>query len=149
TVTDIDDRKNAEATLRRAYDSFADAQRLSKTGSFITDFATDERTWSDEAYRIFEFEPGTNISLQRLRDVIHPEDLANFDSVIQRRSAALDFDFTFRIVTASGRLKHVHGISHLTEQTEGHALFVGALQDVTASKVAEGALRRSEEMLAQ
>ena len=35
--TDIEDRKRAEAELRRAYDSFADAQRLSKTGSFITD----------------------------------------------------------------------------------------------------------------
>src|SRR5262249_15563827 len=32
-LTDIHDLKRAEAELRRAYDSFADAQRLSKTGS--------------------------------------------------------------------------------------------------------------------
>ena len=35
--TDIEDRRRAETELRRAYASFADAQRLSKTGSFITD----------------------------------------------------------------------------------------------------------------
>ena len=57
--TDIEDRKRAEAELRRAYDSFAEAQRLSKTGSFITDLVGDDHNWSDEAYRIFEFDPGT------------------------------------------------------------------------------------------
>ena len=55
--TDIEDRKRAEAELRRAYDSFADAQRLSKTGSFITDLVGDDHNWSEEAYRIFEFDP--------------------------------------------------------------------------------------------
>ena len=56
--TDIEDRKRAEAELRRAYDSFADAQRLSKTGSFITDLVGDDHNWSEETYRIFEFDPG-------------------------------------------------------------------------------------------
>jgi PAS domain-containing protein len=37
--TDIEDRKRAEVELRRAYDSFADAQRLSKP-------AASSRTWS-------------------------------------------------------------------------------------------------------
>ena len=62
--TDIEDRKRAEAELRRAYDSFADAQRLSKTGSFITDFVADEHNWSEEAYRIFEFDPATKVTVQ-------------------------------------------------------------------------------------
>ena len=49
--TDIEDRKRAEATLRRAYDSFAEAQRLSKTGSFITDLVGDDHNWSDDPKR--------------------------------------------------------------------------------------------------
>jgi PAS domain S-box-containing protein len=57
--TDIEDRKQAEAELRRAYDSFRDTQRLSKTGSFITDLIGDDHNWSEEAYRIFEFDPVT------------------------------------------------------------------------------------------
>ena len=62
--TDIEDRKRVEAELRRAYDSFADAQRLSKTGSFITDLIGDDHNWSEEAYRIFEFDPGTKVTVQ-------------------------------------------------------------------------------------
>ena len=82
--TDIEDRKRAEAELRRAYDSFAEAQRLSKTGSFITDMVGDDHNWSEETYRIFEFDPATKVTVQRIRDIIHPDDLPSFDSVIAR-----------------------------------------------------------------
>ena len=82
--TDIEDRKRAEVELRRAYDSFADAQRLSRTGNFTADIAVDEHIWSDELYRIFEIEPGTKISVQMVRDIIHPDDLAAFDSDFAR-----------------------------------------------------------------
>ena len=39
-VTDITERKRAEAELRRAYDHLTEAQRLSQTGSFTADLET-------------------------------------------------------------------------------------------------------------
>ena len=146
--TDIEDRKRAEAELRRAYDSFADAQRLSKTGSFITDLVGDDHNWSEEAYRIFEFDPGTKVTVQRIRDIIHPDDLPSFDSVIARGMSGVDVNFAFRIVTARGAVKHVRGVAHVIEQIEGRPMFVGALQDVTESMVAEEALNRARSELA-
>ena len=62
--TDIEDRKQAEAELRRAYDSFADAQRLSHTGNFTADIVVDEHVWSEELYRIFELDRGTRVTVQ-------------------------------------------------------------------------------------
>lgn len=146
--TDIEDRKRAEVELRRAYNSFADAQRLSKTGSFITDLLGDDHNWSEEAYRIFEFDPGTKVSVQRIRDVIHPDDLPAFESVIARGMSGADVNFAFRIVSAGGAVKHVRGIAHVIEQVTGRPMFVGALQDVTESKVAEEALDRARSELA-
>ncbi len=146
--TDIEDRKRAEAELRRAYDSFADAQRLSKTGSFITDLVGDEHNWSVEAYRIFEFDPGTTVTVQRIRDIIHPDDLPSFDSVIGRGMSGVDVNFAFRIVTDRGAVKHVRGVAHVIEQIEGRPMFVGALQDVTERMVAEEALNRARSDLA-
>jgi PAS domain S-box-containing protein len=52
-ATDIDDRKRAEAQVEQAYLRLAEAQRLSKTGSFITDLVADEHNWSEETFRIF------------------------------------------------------------------------------------------------
>ena len=146
--TDIEDRKRAEAELRRAYDSFADAQRLSKTGSFITDLVGDDHNWSEEAYRIFEFEPGTKVSVQRIRNIIHPDDLPAFESVIARGLSGVDVNFAFRIVTARGAVKHVRGIAHVSELVEGRPMFIGALQDVTESAVAQEALDRARSELA-
>jgi len=146
--TDIEDRRRAEAELRRAYDSFADAQRLSKTGSFITDLVGDDHNWSEEAYRIFEFDPGSKVSVQRIREMIHPDDLAAFESVIARGMSGVDVNFAFRVVTPRGAVKHVRGIAHVIEEVEGRPMFVGALQDVTESMVAEEALNKARSELA-
>ena len=148
TNTDIDDRKRAEAELRRAYDSFADAQRLSQTGSFITDLVAEDHNWSEQAYRIFEFEPESKVTVQRIRDMIHPDDLSSFDSVIARGMSGVNVEFAFRIVTARGAVKHVRGVAHVIEEVEGRPMFVGALQDVTESMVAEEALNRARSELA-
>ena len=75
TSTDIDDRKRAEAQIEQAYLRLAEAQRLSKTGSFITDLLVDDHNWSEETYRIFEFDPATKVTVQMIRDRVHPEDL--------------------------------------------------------------------------
>ena len=146
--TDIEDRKRAEAGLRRAYDSFAEAQRLSKTGSFIADLVADGHEWSDEAYRIFEFARGTRITMQRVRDVVHPGDLPGFESMFKRGAGGRNVDFAFRIRTARGAVKHVRGVAHVLEQVEGRPMLVGALQDVTETKVAEEALNRARADLA-
>ena len=148
-VIDIEDRKRAEVELRQAYNSFADAQRLSKTGSFITDLVGDDHNWSEEAFRIFQFEPATKVTVQRVRDTIHPEDLPSFEAVIARAMSGVDVTFAFRIVTTTGVVKHVRGIAHVIEKVKGRPMFVGALQDVTESKVAEEALDRARFQLAQ
>lgn len=146
--TDIEGRKQAEAELRRAYDSFADAQRLSKTGSFITDLVADAHNWSDEAYRIFEFDRSTKVTVKRIQDIIHPDDLPAFESVITRGLTGRDVNFAFRIVTGRG-VKHVRGVAHVVEEVEGRPMFIGALQDVTEGMVAEEALSRARSELAR
>src|SRR5262249_30114848 len=131
-----------------AYDSFVDAQRLSKTGSFITDLVGDDHNWSAEAYRIFEFDPATKVTMQRVREVIHPDDLPSFESVIARAARGADVTFAFRIVTSRGAVKHVRGVAHVTGLSTGRPMFVGALQDVTESIAAEEALTHARSDLA-
>jgi PAS domain S-box-containing protein len=147
-LTDIDEGKRAESQVEEAYLRLAEAQRLSKTGSFITDLVADEHDWSDEAFRIFDFDPATKVSVQMIRDMVHPEDLASFDSVIARGIQGEDVDFVFRIVTSRGAVKHLRGMARVIEQVAGRPLFIGALQDITESKVAEEALTTARSELA-
>ena len=86
--------------------------------------------------------------MQRIRDIIHPDDLPSFESVIARGMTGENVTFAFRIVTVTGAVKHVRGVAHVIEHVAGRPLFVGALQDVTESKVAEEALDRARSELA-
>src|SRR5207249_11777374 len=74
TFQDITVRKQAEAAkdlrseeeLRRSEAFLAEGQRLSLTVSFSWEVATDEITWSEQLYRVFEFEPGTSVTIERI-----------------------------------------------------------------------------------
>jgi PAS domain S-box-containing protein len=149
---DIEETKQAEAELaaekielRQAYQQLTEAQRLSQTGSFTVDIAADHHIWSQELYPIFEFEPGSAISFERVRAAIHPDDLAQFDGGLARAAAGrAGFDGYFRIITPGGRQKYLHCVAHLISQEGDTPVFVGALQDVTAARLAEEALKASE-----
>ena len=145
---DIEDRKQAEARVEQAYLRLAEAQRLSKTGSFITDLLADKHDWSEETFRIFEFDPATNVTVQMIRDIVHPEDLPSFDATIARGMTGNDVDFVFRIALPRGAVKHIRGMARVMTQVGNHPLFIGALQDVTEGKVAEEALDRARSELA-
>jgi len=146
-ATDIEDRKRAQAQVEQAYLRLAEAQRLSKTGSFIMDLVADDHNWSEETFRIFEFDPATKVSVQMIRDRVHPEDLPTFDAVIAHGMTGADVDFVFRIVTSRGPVKHLRGMARVMAQVGGRPLFIGALQDMTSSKLAEEALDKARSEL--
>ena len=147
-MVDVDDSKRAEEKIEQAYLRLAEAQRVSKTGSFITDLVADDHNWSEETFRIFEFDPKIKVTVQMIRDMVHPDDLLSFDTVIAQGMKGIDVDFVFRIITPRGAVKHIRGMAHVLSQTEGHPLFIGALQDVTDSKVVEDTLNKARSELA-
>jgi C4-dicarboxylate-specific signal transduction histidine kinase len=88
--------------------------------------------------------------LQRFRELVHPDDLAEFEATNARAMTGEDVKTAFRIVTPRGVVKHLRGVAHVIGQSAtGHPLFIGALQDVTESIVAEDALNRARTELAR
>ena len=57
------ERTRSEEALRQSELFLAEAQHLSSTGSFSWRVATDEITWSEQLYRIFEFDPAVTVTL--------------------------------------------------------------------------------------
>jgi len=134
-----------QAEFRRALEHLTQAQRLSHTGSFTTNVEEDDHVWSDELYRVLEFEPGSKVKFQSFRALINPEDLPGFDAGFRRAlTEGIDFDRVFRIVTPKGTAKYLHAVSHFSESTRGSRIVSGSIQDVTASRAAEDALKARE-----
>jgi PAS domain S-box-containing protein len=146
---DIEDRKRAEEELRRSEAFLAKAQRLSLTGSFSFYSATGEFTWSEELYRIFDFQPGVRVTLQLIGSRYHPEDRHVMEEVTKGIGRGdLDFDYEHRLLMPDGSIKNVHVVAHGAQDTEGIGLeYFGAVQDITQRRVAETALDKARSEL--
>ena len=131
----------SEAKLQTAHAQFSEGQRLSATGSFTSDLQRDHHTWSEEFYRIFEIDPATPPSVHAVRDRLHLDDLALFDAEMQRAFAGGDAEFDFRILGCASGVKHIRGYARVVDHVEGRPIFMGTIQDVTQSKLAEAALK--------
>jgi PAS domain S-box-containing protein len=124
----------------------AEAQRLSHTGSFGWSVSTGEIIWSDETFRIFQYDRATTPTLELILQRVHPDDAALVKQTFER--AARDgksFDLKYRIVIPHGSVKYVHVVANASSNPSGSIEFVGALMDVTAAKELEDALRASEQ----
>jgi PAS domain S-box-containing protein len=150
TGMDVTEHELLTQELRRREAYLAEAQRLSHTGSFGWKPDTGEIIWSAETYRIFEYDRAVTPTMDLVAQRVHPEDRADFQSVIERVSGgAPDLEHAYRLLLPDGRVKHVHALAHATQDASGNREFVGAVTDVTDRKRAEESLRASEAYLAE
>src|SRR5208282_3896312 len=86
-TVDIDEAKRAEDRLRRSEAYLAEAQHLSHTGSFGWTPSTGELHWSDETFRILEYDPSIKPTIERVLERIHPDDRAMIRQLIDETSS--------------------------------------------------------------
>src|SRR6266404_2861886 len=137
-----------EKKLQRSEAYLAEAQGLSHTGSFGWRVSSGEISWSEETFRIFQYDRTTKPTVELILQRVHPEDAALVTQTIERASQdGKDFDFEHRLLMRDGAVKHLHVVAHAERDKSGELEFVGALMDVTERKEAEEKLRHSEAFL--
>ncbi|HYP01987.1 MAG TPA: PAS domain-containing protein [Pyrinomonadaceae bacterium] len=147
-TSDVTPRKLAEEELRRSGAFLAEAQHLSLTGSFSWRVETDEITWSEQAYHIFELDPASPMPLELIRTRVHPDDTQLFDEVIAQARAGGDFEYEHRLLMPDHSIKYLHVIAHETRGRDDELEYVGAVQDVTERRLSEEALGKLRSQLA-
>ena len=150
TGMDVTEQEQLTQELQRREAYLAEAQRLSHTGSFGWKPGSGEIVWSDETYRIFEYDPTVRLTIDSIAKRVHPEERAEFEEVIDRASAgAAHFEHEYRLLLPDGRIKHVHALAHALTDASGKREFVGAGIDITEHKKAQENLREREAELRQ
>jgi signal transduction histidine kinase len=143
------ERQRAEGRLRRSEAYLSEAQRLSHTGSFGWNPSNGKTYWTEEAFRIFEYDPATTPTMELLQLRIHQDDVTAFRQVVERASRdGRDFAHEYRLRMPDERVKHIRVVARALRDEAGEVDFVGAVMDVTAIRLAELELHKTRSDLA-
>ena len=145
----IEDRKRAENALQRSEAYLAEAQKLSRTGSFAWDTAGDEHFWSDETFLILGFDravrPSIDLSLQR----VHPDDRNLMQQGLSSASdGSRELDSEVRLLMSDEQIKHVRVVARRLAYGSDKERVVGALMDITGARKSQQALLAAQSALA-
>lgn len=144
---DITERKQAETRLQNITRELQEAQRIANLGSWSNNVATGETIWSDQVYRIFGYEPDSDLSPVEIFDRhMHPDDKEEYFQTIKSYFFDLEQnefkDLHLRIISPKGDINYLTTSGeHFTDSNGKRIGARGTIFDITEIMKAEEALK--------
>ena len=127
------------------YDLLQESQAQAQLGSWEQTFDNENLFWSNEVYRIFEYDPKITMSYEQFIERVHPDDRSkvttSFQSSFEKR---IPYQLEHRLLFPDGRIKYVMERAEHFYDNNKHIRTQGTVQDITDRKIAENTLQQSE-----
>jgi PAS domain S-box-containing protein len=143
------ERNRAEREIERRTAQLSDAQAIARIGSLRIDEDMMRVDGSDELYRLFGLEPQSReLTFEWLIEHMAPHSREHLKTSLERLTAEGTLDEEHVIHAADGvrRIAHYRATRRRDKFT-GRPMVIGTVQDVTATREAEAALRGQERRL--
>ena len=148
THQDISARKQAEAALRASQELLDQTGRIAGVGGWEMDIATQAVVCTDQTCRILGLEPGHRFTLEQGIGDYAPQARAAIEQAMQHCIASGEgFDLELPMNTADGRSIWVRALGEAERADANIVRIRGAVQDISARRQAEAALRASQTFL--
>ncbi len=141
---DISERKHSQQALQQSQQLLNEAQRIAHIGSWEVDFATDELTWTDETFRIWEVDPSQfGATVEAFLETVHPEDRDDVENAYNASvTEKLPYYIEHRLLFPDGRVKYVAERGEPKWDENGEVIrFVGTATDITERHYVEETLQ--------
>ena len=140
--------KKTNEALETSEAYLTEAQTLSHTGSFGWNPSTGELFWSEETFRIFEYDPALKPTIQLALERIYPEDLPLVKRVmasVSEHGSAVDVEH--RLLMPGGSVKTIRVLGHTSNDRVGKPTLLGAITDISTIKNAFEEIQRLKDQL--
>jgi len=139
-----DELKKEHREVRKHQSQLLISQRLARIGSWEHDVRNKQSYWSDELYEIFDFEPGSTVTMDMILPRIHPEDVEVFKKEMLANTLVRT---DYRMVRPDGEIRWIHEELDEPRVKNGKPILLrGCAQDVTQQKEAEERLAESDRL---
>ena len=152
TINDITERRETEARLAAQAEQLAEAQAIAKVGSWVWEIATNELRGSASMYHVYGFAPDDTLTPGVVLQRVHHDDVDLVRATIDRAvNEGASFSIDHRVMRTPTDVRWLHVEGHVVMDEAGQPLrIIGASQDITDRREAEGTARRlSEEQRAR
>jgi PAS domain S-box-containing protein len=148
-IEDLTERKRAEEEIRESRDKLSTIITGAEVGTWDWNVATGTVDVNDRFCTMLGYEPETfGRNVRRFFDSLHPDDAKNVNRLVTAHFAGESefYRCDFRLRTADGSYKWIHGAGRLIEQDheERPLRMVGIHLDINERKLADEALKATE-----
>lgn len=148
TNLDVSVRKAAEEALRKNQQLLSRAERLSGGGAWEFDLASEQLSWTDQAWRLFDAEPGSIRTLAEALEFFAVSDQELLRQAMQRATEHAEiWDLELELQTRKGRKLWVRSVGEAEFDDGGAKRLVGAFADITARRELEAQTLKSNTVL--
>jgi len=136
--------------IQRNESYYKRAEKLAHIGNWRWDIATNKLEWTDELYRIYEFQLNEEVTFEKVAAYNHPDDAAMVQKHINESlHRGGPFDFYYRIIMDDKSEKVLHAVGEVLKETDNKIILLGTLQDVTVQKSVEELLIENQSFISK
>ena len=146
TAQDITEHQQLLERLQESDKLYKQAQALSSLGNWTIDLKTNETTWSEEMFQIYELDKAVDTNLLSWEKYLHPDDELPVKEYLQEciRSRK-NYDRIHKILLPSGKIKVIHRKGEFIYDDYGNPVkMIGTSQDITSQYLIQQELKEKQ-----